>query len=134
MDKLSKFEKRFGKLRAKWSKSEWRNAALELAEISPQETRGRKKKSESEKYEKDQNLKAAEFWRDQNIEMKSIFDGAVGNVQKRRIPIKRNSATKEVLLDAIIRDGSTIKEVDVEKKTKALSREIQVMQKKKREK
>jgi hypothetical protein len=145
MDGLSKFEETIGKPRTKWSKTEWRNVALKLAGVHPTETRGRKTKPEDQKYDSEQNLQAAEFWREQATETRSVFDGDVGTVQTRKTKLRQNTATKEVVREAAqwnvdkeafmaYRKGGELRGDKLEKKANALIREIQVIQKNRREK
>ncbi len=132
-DTLSKYEKQLGKLRTKWSKAAWRKVAYQLAGIVIPETRGRKTLTEEEKYEKEQRLRAAEFWRDQHIATKSKFDGDVGTVQMRHIPIKNKPAIKVVLEQSPSISKEQLTEAKLKKMTKALNREIQISQKNRRE-
>lgn len=134
MDGLTKFEKKLNKPRTKWSKADWRMVAHELAEVPPTETRGRKTKTNDQKYESEQNLLAAEFWRDQATGTRSVFDGDVGTVQDRKTKRRQNTATKEVVREAYERSGPKPLDGDLVKKAGALARAIQVMQKNRREK
>lgn len=150
MDGLSKFETRLNKQRTKWSKPEWRMVAHELAGVHPTETRGRKTKTEDQKYESEQNLRAAEFWRDRAIEMESVpdgdvdkvtdlrkiplVDGDVGMVINRKTKLRQNTATKEVVKEAHERKGVELRGRKLVKKNDALVRKIQVIQKNRREK
>jgi hypothetical protein len=106
--------------------------AHELAGVKA--TKGRPKLTKEQKYESEQNLRAAEFWRDQAIETRSVFDGDVGTVQNRKTKLRQNTATKEVVLDAYERNGPKPLDGDLVKKADALVRAIQVMQKNRREK
>ncbi len=139
-DKLSKYEKQFGKVRTEWSKAEWRKVAYQLAGIVIPETRGRKTLSDKEKYEKEQNLRAAEFWRDQEINLNSVIDGDAWKVEKRTSKIPQRTATKKVIHESIRRqkeieaDGESLKPRELDKKTDALVRKIQISQKNRREK
>jgi hypothetical protein len=162
MDALTKFEQEFGKPRSKWSKAEWRRAALALASIPPDETRGRPKKTGTQKYESEQTLRAAEFWRDQAIEMESVpdgdvdklvelrgtplVDGVVGMVINRKDKLNQNTATKALIVETLTRVDSTPNLDEKDKKqvrkiraqtgrrVDALVRAIQMMQKNRREK
>jgi len=134
MDGLTKFEERLNKPRTKWSKADWRMVAHELAGVHPKETRGRPTLTDGQKYESKQNLLAAEFWRDQAIETRSVFDGDVGTVQNRKTKLRQNTATKEVMREAYERNGPKPLDGDLVKKADALVRAIQVMQKNRREK
>ena len=145
MDGLSKFEESIGKPRTKWSKADWRMVAHELAGVHPKETRGRPTLTDEQKYQSEQNLLAAEFWRDQTTETRSVFDGDVGTIQNRKTKLSQKTATKEVVRVAsqwnvakeafmAYRKGVELREDKLEKKADALVREIQVMQKNRREK
>ena len=134
MDGLTKFEIALGKLRIQWSKAEWRRVAHELAGLKTSETRGRKTKTAGQVNDSKQNLLAAEFWRDQNIDLASVFDGDVGTVQKRLRPLTQREATKALLTEALLaRTEVTLRGDKLVKKTNAVVREIQVMQKNRRE-
>jgi hypothetical protein len=132
MDGLTKFEDDLGKPRTKWSKAQWRIVAHELAGVKP--TKGRPPLSDDEKKNKEFHIQAAEFWRDQNIGMDSKFDGDVGTVQKRLRPLTQKESTKAVLRDSLTHNKETLRPDKLDKKTDALVRKIQVMQKNKREK
>ena len=162
MDGLSKFETRLNKPRTKWSKPEWRMVAHELAGVHPTETRGRKTKTDAQKYESEQNLRAAEFWRDQAIEMESVLagdidklvelkstplvDGVVRMLIKRKNKRGLYAATNTVIGETVNRLDNTpdLSEKDKEQVNKirknkdkaadALIRAIQVMKKNRREK
>jgi hypothetical protein len=54
--------------RESWKVKEWRRVALSLAGIENKETRGRKKRTEAEAYEEEQNLLALEFQIKQELE------------------------------------------------------------------
>jgi hypothetical protein len=114
--------------------ADWRMVAHELAGVQPSATRGRKTKTDKQKEESEQNLRAAEFWRDQAIETRSVFEGDVGTVQLRKSKLRKNTATKEVLREAYERNGPKPRDGDLAKKADALTRAIQVMQKNRREK
>lgn len=144
MDGLTKFEETLGKPRTKWSKANWRMVAHELAGVQP-ETRGRPKLTDEQKKESEQNLQAAEFWRDQATETRSLFEGDVGTVQKRKSKLRQNTATKEVVREAApwkvnkkdwlsYQKGAELRGDKLEKKADALVRAIQEMQKNRREK
>jgi hypothetical protein len=142
----SKFEIELDKPRTKWNKAEWRMVALKLAGVKHIETRGRKTKTDGQKMELEQNLRVAEFWRDQGVEMESVFDGDVGTVQNRKFKLWQNTATKMLIVDTINRLDNTpdLSEKEKEqlqkirdnknKATAALTRAIQVMHKNRREK
>ena len=148
MDGLSKFEETIGKPRTKWGKTEWRMVAHELAGVKA--TKGRPKLTEAQKQNRDFHIQAAEFWRDQAIEMVSVpdgdidklvelrstplVDGNVGMVINRKDKLDLNAATQVVLLEAVKRDGGRPKNFKVRKRTEALVREIQAMKKNRREK
>ena len=135
MDGLSKFEKVLDKPRNKWSKADWRMVAYELAEVEATKvTKGRPKLTGKQRYESEQNLRAAEFWRDQATETRSVFDGDVGTVQNRKTKLRQNTATKEVVREAYERNGPKPLDGDLVKKANALERAIQVMKKNSREK
>jgi hypothetical protein len=134
MDGLAKFEIELDKPRTKWNKAEWRMVALKLAGVKHIETRGRKTKSAKQVDDSKQNLLAAEFWRNQNIEATSVPDGDVGTVQKRHRRFTKREATEAVLKEAIARTGAELRADKFFKKTDALVRDIQVMQKNRREK
>jgi hypothetical protein len=135
MDGLTKYEECIGKPRAKWSKADWRLVAHELAGVPAKKvTKGRPRLTDKQKYEAEQNLRAAEFWREQATQMRSVLDGNVGTVQNRKTKLKLNAATKEVVLDAYNRDGQKLRDGELVKKAAALGRAIQVMQKNRREK
>lgn len=110
MDGLTKFEKEFDKPRTKWSKADWRKVAHDLAGVEPVRTEGRKTKTDKQKYESEQNLLAAQFWRDQNVETTSVFDGEVGTVQKRSRRLTKKEATEAVLNQALTRAGVKLKD------------------------
>jgi hypothetical protein len=145
-DGLTKFEEKFDKPRTKWSKAEWRMVAHELARVQPTETRGRKTKTDKQKEQSEINLRAAEFWRDEAIEMESVFDGDVGTVQNRKFKLRQNTATKMVIVETINRlvstpnlsqkDKKQVRKIRMnkDKATDALARAIQVKQKNRREK
>ena len=146
MDALSKFEADIGKPRSKWSKADWRMVAHKLAGV--QLTKGRPTLSDEQKYESEQNLRAAEFWRDQAIEMESVLDGDVGKVTDlRKIPLvdgdvgmvinrkdklRQNTATKELVREAHQRKGVELRGDKLDKKAYALTRAIQLMKQKNR--
>jgi hypothetical protein len=132
MDGLTKFEESIEKPRTKWSKADWRMVAHELAGVKA--TKGRPKLTEAQKYESEQNLLAAEFWRDQATETRSVFEGDVGTVQNRKTKLRKNTATKEVLREAYERNGPKPLDGNLGKKADALTRAIQVMKKNRREK
>jgi len=134
MDGLTKFEERFEKPRAKWSKTDWRNVAHELAGIQPNETRGRTTKTTEQIYDLEQKLRAAEFWRNQTIETVSVIDGNVGTVHVRPYQLKQNTATKAILVEALELKGVQLRGDKLLKKADALVRAIQVMQKNRRKK
>jgi hypothetical protein len=132
MDGLTKFEDDLGKPRIKWSKAQWRMVAHELAGVKP--TKGRPPMSDDEKKNKELYIQAAEFWRDQNIETESKFDGDVGTVQKRLRPLTQKESTKAVLRDCLSQNKETLRPDKLDKKTDALVRKIQVTQKNRRKK
>jgi hypothetical protein len=135
MDGLSKFEKELDKPRNKWSKAQWRMVALELAGVEATKvSKGRPKLTDKQKYESEQNFRAAEFWRDQATETRSVVDGYVGTVQNRKTKLRQNTATKEVVREAYERNGPKPLDGELVKKAGALERAIQVMQKNSREK
>ena len=135
MDGLSKFEKVLDKPRNKWSKAEWRMVAHELAGVEAAKViKGRPKLTNKQTYESEQNLRAAEFWRDQATETRSVVDGDVGTVQNRKTKLRQNTATKEVVREAYERNGPKPLDGDLMKKAGALERAIQVMKKNSREK
>jgi hypothetical protein len=72
MDALTKFENEFQKLRANWSKAQWRQVALKLAGIEIVQTKGRKKKTATKHDFDEQNLIAAKYQRDQKIFYKEV--------------------------------------------------------------
>lgn len=131
-DGLTKFEKELNKPRAKWSKADWRKVAHDLAGVKP--TKGRPTLSDEEKKAKEQNIRAAEFWRDQAIETESVPDGYIGIVINRKTKLNHNTATKVVLVEALARNDVKVRGDKLVKKADALVREIQVMQKNRREK
>ncbi len=160
MDGLTKFEETLGKPRTKWSKANWRMVAHELAGVKV--TKGRPKLTEAQKQNRDFHIQAAEFWRDQTIEMESVpdgdidklvelrstplVDGNVGMVINRKEKVALHAATKMVILETINRIDNTpdLGKKDKEKVTKirankdkateTLAREIQAMKKNRREK
>ena len=160
MDGLRKFEETIGKPRTKWSKSEWRMVAHELAGVKA--TKGRPKLTEAQKQNRDFHIQAAEFWRDQAIEMVSLPDGDidklvelrstplvdsnVGMVINRKDKIDLNAATKMVIVETINRLDDTpdlgkkekekvIKiRANKDKATETLMREIQAIKKNRRKK
>jgi hypothetical protein len=145
MDGLSKFEESIGKPRTKWSKADWQMVAHELAGVRPKEARGRPRLTDEQKNASEQNLLAAEFWRDETTEKRSVFDGDVGTIQNRKTKLRQNTATKEVVRVAsqlnvdkeafmAYRKGGELREGKLEKKADALVRAIQVMKKNRREK
>ena len=135
MDGLSKFEKVLDKTRNKWSKADWCRVAHELAGVEATKvTKGRPKLTDKQKYESEQNLRAAEFWRDQATETRSVVDGDVSTVQNRKSKLRQNTATKDVVREAYERNGPKPLDGDLVKKAKALERKIQVMKKNNREK
>jgi hypothetical protein len=131
-DGLTKFEEKFDKPRTKWSKAEWRMVALELAGLQPTETRGRKTKTDDQKYESEQNLRAAEFWRDQNIETTFVSDGDVYTVKKRPRHLTQREATEAVVKEALARKVVELRGDKLSKKTDSLLRSIQVSRKNRR--
>lgn len=145
-DGLTKYEETLGKPRVKWTKADWRMVAHKLAGVDPTETRGRKRKTDGQKYETEQRLRAAEFWRDQAIETTSVFDGDVGTVKNRDSKVRQNIATRSVVREAVQRDEDKKARLAYQKpakilggaflmkKTRALTRAIQLMQKNRREK
>ena len=133
-DALIQFEEKFHKPRTRWSKAEWRMVAHELAGVKPIETRGRKTKNAEQVDESNQNLLAAEFWRDQNTETTSVSDGDVGKVKKRPRQLTQREATEAVFREALARNGVELRGDKLSKKTDLLVRSIQVLQKNRREK
>ena len=135
MDGLTKYEERLGKPRTEWSKADWRLVAHELAGVpTVKATKGRPRLTDELKYEAEQKLRAAEYWRDQATEMTSVFDGDVGTVQNRKTKLPLKTALKEVVREAYNRNGTSLRDGPLVKKASALGRKIQVMQKNKREK
>lgn len=160
MDGLSKFEKELDKPRKKWSKAQWRMVALELAGVEA--TKGRPKLTEAQKENRDFHIQAAEFWRDQAIEIESVpdgdidklvelrntpvVDGTVSMVIARRAKLDQFTATKLVIIETIKRldnmpdlvekDKKQLRKIrsNKDKATAALVREIQVVKKNRREK
>jgi hypothetical protein len=160
MDGLSKFEKALDKPRNKWSKADWRMVANELAGVGA--TKGRPKLTEAQKKNRDFHIQAAEFWRDQAIEMESVQDGDIdklvelrntplvdGDVSMaitRKVKLDQFTATKMVIIETINRldDTPDLSEKDKkqiskvrankDKATATLVREIQVAKKNRREK
>lgn len=158
MDALTKFEQEFGKPRTKWSKADWRMVAHELAGVKA--TKGRPKLTEAQKQNRDFHIQAAEFWRDQAIEMESVpdgdidklvelrntplVDGNVGMVINRKAKLDPFTATKMVIVETINRLDNTpdLGKKDKEqvskirankhKATETLVREIQAMKKNRR--
>jgi hypothetical protein len=145
-DELTKYEEALGKPRVKWTKADWRMVAHKLAGVDPTETRGRKRKTDGQKYETEQRLRVAEFWRDQAIETESVFNGDVGTVKNRKSNVTQKIATKLVVRDAVPWDEDKKAWLAYQKpakilggrlltkKTDALIRAIQLEQKKRREK
>jgi len=162
MDGLTKFEETIGKPRTKWSKADWRMVAHELAGVRPKAARGRPKLTEAQKQNRDFHIQAAEFWRDQAIEMESVpdgdidklvelrrtplVDGNVGMVINRKDKLNPHAATKMVIVETINRLDNTpdLSKKDKEqvdkirankdKATETLTRAIQAMKKNRREK
>ena len=160
MDGLTKFEETIGKPRTKWSKADWRMVAHELAGVKA--TKGRPKLTEAQKQNRDFHIQAAEFWRDQAIEMESVpdgdidklvelrstplVDGNVGMVIKRKDKLNPHAATKMVIVETINRldntpdlskkDKEQVKKIraNKDKATETLAREIQAMNKNRRDK
>lgn len=155
IDGLTKFEENFNKPRTKWSKAEWRMVAHELAGVKP--TKGRPPLTEAQKENRHFHIQAAEFWRDQAIEMESVpdgdidrlvelrstplFDGVVGMVINRKDKRNQKSATRALLVQTLTRLDSTpdLDEKDkkqvrkiqakIDKTTETLMREIQAIKK-----
>lgn len=163
MDGLSKFEETIGKPRTEWSKADWRMVAHELAgEQATKSTKGRPKLTEAQKQNRDFHIQAAEFWRDQAIEMESVpdgdidklvelrstplVDGNVGRVTSRKAKLDQFTATKLVIVETVNRldNSPDLSEKDKKqvgkirankvKASQTLARAIQSMQKNKREK
>jgi len=160
MDGLAKFEETLNKPRAKWSKADWRMVAHELAGVKA--TKGRPKLTEAQKQNRDFHIQAAEFWRDQAIEMESVpdgdidklvelkstplVDGNVGMVINRKAKLDQFTATKLVIVETVNRLDNTPDLSEKDKKqvrkirtykvkaSETLARAIQSMQKNKREK
>lgn len=161
-DGLTKFEEQLKKPRTKWSKADWRNVAHELAGIKHTQRVGRKPKTPKQIYESEQNLLAAEFWRDQAAEIFSVpdgdrdklaelrntplVDGVVGIAINRKTALNQRHATKKVIEETLARleitpdliesDKKQVKKIrgDEVKAADALLRKIQVIQKNRREK
>jgi len=160
LDGLTKFEQRLNKTRTKWIKADWRMVAHELAGVKA--TKGRPKLTEAQKQNRDFHIQAAEFWRDQAIEMESVPDGDIdklvelrstllvdGNVGmeiSRKVKLDQFTATKLVIVETVNRLDNTPDLGEKDKKqvrkirankvkaSKTLARAIQSMQKNKREK
>lgn len=160
MDGLTKFEERLYKPRTRWSKADWRMVAHELAGVKA--TKGRPKLTEAQKQNRDFHIQAAEFWRDQAIEMESVPDGDidklvelrstplvegnVGMVIGRKVKLSQSTATNMVIVETVNRLDNTPDLGEKDKKqvrkirankvkaSENLAREIQSMQKNKREK
>jgi hypothetical protein len=148
MDGLTKFEETMGKPRTKWSKADWRMVAHELAGVKAR--KGRPKLTDEQKKNRDFHIQAAEFWRDQAVEMESVpdgdidklvelrntplVDGMVGMVINRKDKLNPHAATQVVLLEAVERDGGRPKNFNALKRTQTLAREIQAMNKNRRDK
>jgi hypothetical protein len=161
-DGLTKFELQLKKPRTKWSKADWRNVAHKLAGIKHTQSAGRKPKTPEQIYESEQALLAAEFWRDQAIEMFSVADGdrdklaeywntplddgVVGIAINRKTTLNKEDATKKVLDEMLARldempdltenDKKQVKKIGGNKANAAaaLVRKIQGIRKNRREK
>ena len=108
MDALTKFEEEFSLPRASWKVTQWRKVALSLADIEEKEARGRKKRTEAEAYEEEQNLLALEFQIKQELEyLLHVLDSKSGlsiprkNYQKN---ITREKAIENILKRAAERE------------------------------